>query len=212
MNHYETAEPTPVYESIDDDLYEKVEEEKAKENQEAEKSTRQNTRKKSRSNPVYDIGEDDEELNPVVNLAVTSPSRKMKKDGNFSHSILEENESDDTTNILSTFQSRGGNPGYENVGVVNPLASHTEDGEPEEGNSATSMKNEDEDSTSSDAGQAEDSKPPISKKNELYPLEHQNSITSDDVPASPPPVYDNNELYSLGKKENLEDQAAQSSC
>ena len=168
-----------------------------------EMETKPMSRKKSRSNPVYDVGEVDDELNPVINLAVISPSRKVKKDGSFFPSVLEENDSDDASDILSTFQARNnpGNP-YENVGVINPLASCTDDekAEEEDAKPPSAVLNGHEDLTTS--GQAEDSKHPLSMKNDVCPLEHQNSfeVNSDDVPASPPPVYDNNELYSLEKK------------
>ena len=204
MNDYEMTDPTPVYESIDDDLYEKVNEEKLKENDTTDVKPEKKTRKKSRSNPVYDVGVDDDSLNPVVNLAVTSPSRKIKKDGDGFSPIHEEDDSDDSLSaqIMSTFQSEPKHS-YENVGVVNPLASQTDDDDD------TQVKKE-------------DSKPPISIKNDLYPLEHQTSFegtsegTSDDnqsiPPISPPPVYDNNELYSFEQQTNQSDNTDQSTC
>ena len=184
MNHYETTEPTPVYESIDEDLYEKVRD-AATEEHETEKHATTETgteparqsQKKSRTNPVYDFGDDDDSLNPVVNLSVTSP-KKSKSNWESFGPVDEENDFDDKTKILSTFQAtdkRGKH--YENVGVVNPLASHKDDTQ-EEGRS--------EDDTGADPG--------------ISP------------PMSPPPVYNNNELYFMGQPAAESNEGAQSSC
>lgn len=216
MNQYETTDPVPVYETIDDDLYEKVHDEKIKEH-EAAKTAKKRSARKSRSNPVYDIGEDDDSLNPVVNLAVTSPFRKTIKDGDDVF-FPGENESDDslTTEILSTFQAQAKpRHSYENIGVVNPLASHSDD--VEEGDSKNGPYPLDHQDSGANSGDGQtgkgDSKPPIKIKNELYPLEHQNSfeVDEDQVPQSPPPVYDNNDLYSLEQQMKPED-GDHSSC
>ncbi|XP_028415344.1 protocadherin-23-like isoform X2 [Dendronephthya gigantea] len=116
FNHYETTDPAPVYETIDD-LYEKVREEAEKEDEPAKKTSR----KKSRSNPVYNMDGDDDSLNPVVNLSVRSPSKKENDDVFLP--IHEEIDVDDSSKILSTFQPEAkSGPTYENVGTVNPLA------------------------------------------------------------------------------------------
>ena len=154
-NHYETTEPTPVYESIDEDLYEKVRDAATEEHEttETEKEPARQSQKKSRTNPVYDFGDDDDSLNPVVNLSVTSP-KKSKSDWESSGPIDEENDFDDKAKILSTFQAtdkRGDH--YENVGVVNPLASHNtqEEGRSEDEQISPPM-----------------SPPPVYDNNELY--------------------------------------------
>ena len=198
----------PVYESIDEDLYEKVREENMKEHE----TTGQNTRKKSRKNPVYDVGQNDDSLNPVINLAVTSPLKKTKKDGDFFP--LEEDDSEDSLGAhrLSSFQGQK-NPGntYENVGIVNPLASDNGHGGEKDSKPPVAVKNEHEDSfeTTSDDGLAEEgNSKPITMNNELYSFE----VNSDDVPASPPPVYDNNVLYSLEQQLKMAANGDHSSC
>lgn len=198
LNHYETTEPTPVYESIDEDLYEKVRDAATEEHATTGTGTEpaRQSQKKSRTNPVYDVGDDDDSLNPVVNLSVTNP-KKSKSDWESFGLAEEENDFDDKAKILSSFQAtdKRGNH-YENVGVVNPLASY-------------------QDNTQVGHG---DSRPPAKANNQLYPLAHQTSLKgrSEDEqispPMSPPPVYNNNELYFMEQPAAESNEGAQSSC
>lgn len=198
MNHYETTDPLPVYESIDDELYEKVQDEATKEY--GETATRAKPavqpRKKTRTNPVYDVGDNDDSPNPVVNLSLTSPKKPTSRWESFS-SAHEENNLDDSAKMLSTFQaSNKREDQYENVGMVNPLAS---------------------DAANTQVGEG-DSKPPTEAKNQLYPLAHQASleVKSDDQQVSPPmspaPLHDNNELYFMGEPTAGSKNDTQSSC
>ena len=199
MNHYETADPTPVYESIDEELYEKVHDEAAKEDEATGIGTKPAVQplKKSRTNPVYDVGNNDDSRNPVVNLSLTSPKKTANSWESFAL-VYEENDLDDSLNakMLSTFQASNerGNQ-YENVGVVNPIALNADNTQVGEG----------------------DSKPPTEGKNQLYPLAHQASleVKSDgeiSPPMSPPPVHYNDELYFMGQQRPGSSNDAQSSC
>lgn len=178
VNHYETEDPAPVYETIDDNLYEKVNEEKVKDQENS------GTRKKSRSNPIYDVGRDEDSLNPVASFAVTSLSRKaLKKDGQSFPLIVEDNDSD---NSLSTPVLKGHS---------NPLASQSDS---EEAKSEVNDK----------------PVISVSNELHPQEHESSFEETSDgDKPlVSPPPVHNNSELYSLEQGEVTFGDADDSVC